>query len=219
MERLLCRAEKRCWRFWRLFDEVLRCDRCRVPLHPRKRRHLIEPNPKFLQPGFKVQAVSVAQIGNPRQDRPGCVVGFLGLGEERRSPGSRHIQQRKSSVKFPADENLPTFFNSQETAFAEITPAEPDLHRSHPGQEAGGPDRAEESLGHGCPKMTAHSGGTPDSWNAYVAPKAKRIQRRERTLPENPWRSLPSASIRAARWVPSFSCSRGRVSESHRTPE
>src|ERR1017187_9050915 len=63
-----------------VLDEPLRCDRRHV--HLRKRRHLIEPNPKFLQPGFKVQTVSVAQIGNPRQDRPGCVVGFLGLGEE-----------------------------------------------------------------------------------------------------------------------------------------
>jgi len=32
--------------------------------------------------------------------------------------------------------------------------------------------------------MTAHSGGIPGYWNACVAPKAKRIQRRERTLPD-----------------------------------
>ena len=84
----------------------LRCDRCRVPLHPRKHRHLIEPNPKFLQPGFKVQAVTFAQIRDPRQNCSRRAVGFLGLGEERRSPGSRHIQQRKSSVKLAADKNL-----------------------------------------------------------------------------------------------------------------
>ena len=84
----------------------LRCDRCRAPLHLRKRRHLIKPNPKFLQPGFKVQALTFAQIGNPRQNRSRRVVGFLRLGEERRSPGSRHIHQRKASVEFPADENL-----------------------------------------------------------------------------------------------------------------
>jgi hypothetical protein len=81
----------------------LRCYRHHV--HPRKRRNLIEPNPKFLQPGFKVQAVRLAQIGNPRQKRSRRVVGFLGLGEKWRSPGSRHIHQRKAPVEFPADEN------------------------------------------------------------------------------------------------------------------
>jgi hypothetical protein len=66
---------------------------------------LIEPNPKFLQPRFKVQAVTFAQIGNPGQKRSRHVVGFLGLGEEWRTPGSRHIHQRKASVEFPADED------------------------------------------------------------------------------------------------------------------
>jgi hypothetical protein len=64
------------------------------------------PNPKFLQPRFKVQAVTFAHTGNPRQDRPGSVVGFHGLGEKWRTPGSRHIHQRKATVEFPADENL-----------------------------------------------------------------------------------------------------------------
>src|ERR1035441_8625825 len=85
---------------------VLRCERHRVRLCLRKRRHLIEPNPKFTEPGFKVQAVTFAQIGNPRQNRSRRAVGFLGLGEERRSPGSQHIHQRKAPVEFPADENL-----------------------------------------------------------------------------------------------------------------
>jgi ATP-dependent exoDNAse (exonuclease V) alpha subunit len=67
--------------------------------------------------------------------------------------------------------------------------------------------------------VTIHKSQGSGYWNAYVAPKAKRIQRRERTLPENPWRSLLSASIRAAGWVASCSCSRGRASESPRTPE
>jgi hypothetical protein len=52
-----------------------------------------------------VQAVTFAQSGNPRQNRSRRVVGFLRLGEERRSPGTRHIHQRNASVEFPADED------------------------------------------------------------------------------------------------------------------
>jgi hypothetical protein len=66
---------------------------------------VIEPNPKLDQPRFKLQAVFFAQIGNPGQNRSRRIVGFPGLGEERRSPGSRYIEQGKAPVEFPTDED------------------------------------------------------------------------------------------------------------------
>ena len=87
-------------------DEFLRRERDRIPFHLRKRRHLIEPQSNFLQPRFDLQAFTAAHTENPRQNRSRRLVGFHGLGEERRSPVSRHVEHRKSTVKFPADENL-----------------------------------------------------------------------------------------------------------------
>ena len=57
---------------------------------------MVQSGAKFLQRRFKGQAVTVAQNGDPRQNRSRREIGALGL---------LHIRQGKAPVEFAADEH------------------------------------------------------------------------------------------------------------------